>query len=146
MITGSLNLYDSALAGLLSGRCSSLANTSVTAVLLSPGYAPDFAAHSSFADIVQAELKGAAALRHLLTGTRINGAAFLSDSLLFGDPVTVGPVRYVAMVMGTPKGLGTESALLGFLDVAPEGAALEAQRARFEIIAPAEGWFRLSRT
>jgi len=145
MSAGALTLFDSTLNGLLRGTVPPLDVSPFTALLLAPGYVPDTAAHSVFADVEAFELKATDAVRLLLTGTMVTGAAFHSDDLMFGDPISIGPVRHMALVAGNPGGLVPSSMLIGVADLAPAGGALEAQRGRFAVTAPAAGWFSLAR-
>lgn len=143
--TGPLDLYDSTLDALAASSFPALSSAPLSAVLLAPNYVPDFALHSRFADIAAYEVPGGDSLRVLLTGTNVAGAAFFSDDLIFGDPVTVGPVRYLALTIGAPNGLSDDSLLIGVADLSPLGGALEAQCGRFSVAAPAGGWFKISR-
>jgi len=145
MLTGSLTLYDNALNGLVAGSFPSLQASPICAILLAPAYVPDAAVHARFADVSVHEAKSAGNLRLQLTGASVAAAAFHSNDLIFGDPVTLGPVRTLALVMGLAGGLTADSPLLGYIDLAPAGGALEAQRGRFAVAAPASGWFQLAR-
>lgn len=145
MVSAPLILNDTSLNSLLAGTLAPLGISPISAVLLSPAYVPDPVNHSSFAEIAAFELVSAETKRVQLTGVSITGAAFRSDDLIFGDPVTIGPARYLAFVMGAPKSLTPGSILLGVADLAPSGGALEAQRGRFSVKAPASGWFALNR-
>ena len=145
MPAGALTLFDSTLTGLLRGTVPPLDTSPLTALLLAPGYAPNIAVHSVFADVEAYELKAVDAVRLLLTGTSVSGASFQSDDLIFGDPVSIGPVRYMALLAGNPDALTPSSMLIGVADLTPTGDALEAQRGRFAVTAPTAGWFSLSR-
>jgi len=145
MLTGSLALYDSTLNGLLAGSFPALQSTPMTAVLLGPSYAPDAVSHNRFADVSQHETPSLAAVRLQLTGVSVATASFHTDDLVFGNPVTLGPVRYLVFVVGLPAGLNVDSPLLGYADLQPTGGALEAQRGRFSVAAPTGGWFQLTR-
>jgi hypothetical protein len=145
MPSGSLLVYDAALDALLKGTLPPFVSSPISAVLLSPSYVPNLAAHANFSDISASELSSSDTARLQLTGANVVAAAFRSDTLIFGDPVTLGPVRYMAFVLGLPKSLQPSSPLLGVADLSPTGGALEAQRGRFEVSVPPGGWFSLAR-
>jgi len=145
MLTGSLTLYDSALNALVAGSLPSLQSSPVSAVLLAPAYVPDTVAHARFADMSTHEVKSATEFRLQMTGVSVTVATFYSDDLVFGDPITLGPARYLALVLGFSAVLNADSPLLGYCDLVPGGGALEAQRGRFAVTAPAGGWFQLTR-
>ena len=145
MLAGALTLVDSMLNGLLRGTVPPLDTSPLTALLLAPGYVPNTAKHSVFTDIEAFELKANDAVRLLLTGTSVAGGAFRSDDLIFGDPISIGPVRYLAFLAGNPGALAPSSMLIGVADLSPTGGALEAQRGKFAVTAPSAGWFNLAR-
>jgi len=145
MPSGTLTLFDATLNALLRCALPSLETAPYTALLLAPGYVPNAATHSVFADVEAFELTSSEAVRVQLTGGLVTAAAFHSDDIIFGDPVTLGPVRYMALLAGVPAALTSSSILLGVADLLPGGGALEAQRGRFSVSAPAAGWFSLTR-
>lgn len=149
MPTGPMHVYDSALEALLASRSPSLATSPLTAVLLNPRHTVDLTSHRVFADIAGDEISDTDYKRRTLTGTRVQletgGPVFLSDSVSFGNPVTLGPVGYMALVFGRAAGLKSDSALLGISELSI-GGAVEAQRNVFRVSPPLDGWFQLSRS
>jgi len=145
MPVGALCLYDATLDALLRGSLPPLEASPITALLLAPSYMPAPEQDSCLADVSAHEVLSADARRLQLTGINISGAVFHSDDLVFGDPITLGPVRYIAFLLGIATGLKPDSLLLGVADLSPGGGALEAQRGHFSVTAPASGWFRLTR-
>lgn len=148
MPIGSLLLTDSMPYSLLSGEPWRLDETDLTALLLLPTYQPDSALHTSFGDIADHEVHGADYQRQRLHGARFfktaKGASFSTDSILFGDPICLPPVRYLAICAGLPTTLDMSARLVGTLDLAPDGVAVEAVRGRFAVNPPADGWFTLT--
>ena len=145
MLTGPLSLFDNALNRLVAGSFPALQSSPMSAVLLAPSYTPNITVDSRFADVSAYELLSAIGLRLQLTGVSVSGASFFSDDLVFGDPVTLGPVRYLVFVEGRPAAINPDSLLLAYADLAPSGGMLEAQRGRFSVAAPTPGWFQLTR-
>ena len=145
MPSGSFCLYDATLDALLRCELPALETSTITALLLAPTYNPDPVTHSSFSDIMDHEIRSGDAARLHLTGASVTAATFRSDNLIFGDPVTIGPDRYLAFLSSVASALVPDSILLGVADLSPGGGALEAQRGRFEITVPAAGWFNITR-
>ncbi|MFC3051649.1 hypothetical protein [Kordiimonas pumila] len=143
-----ITLYDSALKVLLAGTMPALESARLAALLLRPSHTPSTASHAEFADILADEITGGTYARSAVTGlsvSLVDGAVrFTTDSIIFGNPVTVGPVRYLVLVFGSPKALVADSLLFGIADLAPVGGALEAQNSGFTITPPASGWFTLT--
>lgn len=148
MPSGPLLLYDQALEGLLSGALPSLETAPLTACLLAPNHQLNLSGHSQFLDVVDDEVPGRDYERVAITGQYIDRSgtvpSFHTDSVNFGNPVTLGPVRYMVFVCGSKGNLNVSSPLLGVLELSV-GGVVEAQRSSFEISQPAEGWVRLSR-
>ena len=148
MAAGPLLVYNKALNGLLDGSMPPLTNSPLSAVLLSPSHGVDLAAHETLADITVDEITNADYAPVEVTGERVEvgvaGPCFHSDAINFGDPVTLGPARYLVLVRGVPGGLQADSPLLGIADLT-SGGAVEAQRSKFTVSPPAEGWFSLVR-
>ncbi|MBL4837965.1 MAG: hypothetical protein JKY34_10350 [Kordiimonadaceae bacterium] len=148
MAAGPLLVYNRALNGLFDGSLPSLTTTPLSAVLLSPSHGVDLAAHETLADITADEIENPDYAPAEVTGERVevdaSGPCFHSDTINFGDPVTLGPARYVVLVCGAPGGLEANSLLLGIAELT-SGGAVEAQRSKFTVSPPAEGWFRLAR-
>ena len=148
MPAGSMLMYDAALYGLLKCNLPNLETAPITAVLLSAAHIADLASHSVFADITQSEITGFDYARRLVTGGRIvaniGGPSFHSDTIQFGNPVTLGPAKYMAFIFGMPVGLKANSQLLGIASLAESGV-VEAQRSNFALSPPASGWFQQAR-
>jgi hypothetical protein len=149
MTTGPLILTDGMILRLVTREPAPLDVADLTAVLLSVHYTPDPAGHDTFGDIAAFEISAPDYARRRLFGGRFaageGGAAFHSDPLNFGDPVTFPPVRYLAFCFGTPMALPGASPLVGVMDLAPAGGAVEAVRSAFLIPPPPGGWFSLQR-
>jgi len=144
MPTGTLCLFDSTLDGLLRGTVPALDTSVLTGLLLAPSYVPNPAAHSVFADVSAHEFMPENPFRKQLTGTHVTAQSFHSDDIIFGDPVTLGPVRYLAFVIALSGVISPTTRLLGVADLSPAGGALEAQRGKFSVTAPPAGWFGLA--
>jgi len=143
MPSGPFCLYEPTLDTMLRGTSPSLDTSPISAVLLAPTYVPDIKAHSLFSHVQDHEFMASSQARLLVSGKQVLNAAFHSDDLIFGNPVTLGPVRYVAFVFGASKALKADSPLLGLIDLSPAGGAVEAQRGRFAVAVPEAGWFQL---
>ena len=148
MPSGPLLLYDTVLKGLLTCETPSLLETPITACLLKTSHVADLSAHTRFSDIEADELTARDYKRTVLTGRQVlqntGIPSFTSDTVVFGDPVTIGPVRYMAFVFGAPYGLKASSPLLGIAELST-GGAVEAQRSAFSVASPESGWFSLAR-
>lgn len=140
MPQASLMFFESAKTDLLRGRLA-FDGIPMTAVLVPPGYDPDLTDHSVFDDLGFG--KDAPAHAVLVTGQAVIQDSFKTDSLHFGDPITTGPVRYVAFVEATPQSLSADKRLIFLLDLTQGETIYEAQQGAFEIKAPAGGWFTL---
>ncbi|MCJ9428687.1 hypothetical protein [Kordiimonas marina] len=148
MTAGPFLLYDTTLAALMAGTLNPLADTDITAVLLSPAYVPDLAAHTTYADISAAEIIGSDYRQLRLTGGMVAplsgaAAAFTSDPLNWGNPVTLPPTRYMTLLLGLPSALTPASPLIGVQQLTT--GAVEAVRGAFTVSPPAGGWFHLAR-
>jgi len=148
MTTGPLILSEAMLLALLSGTPERLDQAALTALLLTPDYLPDPVSHGVYADIAAYEVAATDYQRQRLHGGRFaataTGASFTSDPILFGDPVCLPPVRYLAFCFGLPAALEDDAPLVGVMDLAPGGVAVEAVRGRFAVTPPAEGWLTLA--
>ncbi|WP_286828751.1 MULTISPECIES: hypothetical protein [Kordiimonas] len=149
MITGPLQLYDQSLVALLDGSRKLLDEAKLTALLLNATYVPDLSAHATLADVSGFEIAGGDYHRRSVTGGAIQAAtgvaAFTSDAISWGDPVTLPPAKYLAICYGALGTLAPESPLLGVMDLAGSAPSVEAVRSSFRVTPPASGWFTLSR-
>lgn len=149
MITGPLQLYDKSLVALLDGSRKLLDEAKLTALLLKTSYVPDLTVHSTLADISAFEVSGDDYQRRSVTGGAIQAspgaAAFTSDTISWGDPVTLPPAKYLAICYGALGTLALDSPLLGVMDLAQGAPSIEAVRSSFRVTPPATGWFTLSR-
>ncbi|WP_417459235.1 hypothetical protein [Kordiimonas sp.] len=147
MITGPLTLYDTALHRFAAGSLR-LPALRLTALLLNGTYVPDQAGHTVLADISPHEVTGGDYTRLQVTGVRVvaapGAAQFMTDALNWGEPVNLPPVRYMVLVEGVATALGAASSLIGVVDLAPGGGAVESQRACFSLTPPASGWFEIT--
>lgn len=144
---GPITLYDSALYGMLACTQPGLVSP-ITAILLSAAHVSNMVAHSQFSHIKADEILGYDYARKQVTGQGLSlvdsSVRFTSDTIQFGNPVTIGPVKYLALVFGNKDTLADSSLLLGIADLAPSGGAVESQNSGFAIMPPVEGWFSLS--
>jgi len=148
MTAGPFLLYDSMLTALVAGALAPLPEADITAVLLSPAYVPDLAAHTAYGDVSAFEISGGDYHGLRLTGGAVAplsgaAAAFTSDPISWGDPVSLPPTRYMALVFGLPSALKSSSPLIGVQQLAT--GAVEAVRGAFTVSPPAGGWFHLAR-
>lgn len=149
MPSGPLLLFDTTLHGLFT--CSVPAfDGPIAGVLLSAAYVPDMAEHSQYGDITAHELSNADYAPTALAGQALTFAAgqikFSSDTVQFGDPVKLGPAKYLALVFGHATALQASNLLLGVVDLATSSGAVEAQNSGFSISPPATGWFSLQQS
>lgn len=149
MITGPLNLYDKSLVALLDGSRKLLDEAKLTAMLLNATYVPDLSAHATLADVSAFEVAGWDYTRRSVTGGAIQAstgaAAFTSDAISWGDPVTLPPAKYLVMAYGALGTLAPDSPLLGVMDLNESAPSVEAVRSSFRVTPPTSGWFALSR-
>lgn len=147
--TGPLLLYDQALLPLLRKSYPSLEEAGLIAVLLEAAYVPDLSTHSRFADIRADEIAAADYRRQVVTGGQLTASGgvvcFTSDPISWGNPVTLPPLRYMAILYGGPGLLTDDSPLLALMDLGPAGGAVEAVRGDFTLTPPNTGWFSLTR-
>jgi|GEM_PF-3866433 len=147
--TGPLQLYDRSLVGLLDGSRKLLDEASLTALLLSSNYVPDLAVHRVLADVSAFEVSGGDYRRRSVTGGTIlastGAAAFSTDAISWGDPVTLPPVKYLAICYGALGTLAPDSQLLGVMNLAGDAPSVEAVRSSFSVSSPLGGWFSLTR-
>jgi len=141
MPAGPMLLYSAAVDALLRAQIP-LHATPITALLLAPGYVPDLALHTAYSDIAAYDL--APSRRVSVTGTSVSAGAFRSDTLMFGDPLSTGPVRHCALVQAPATLFRPDSPLIGVIDLAPDGPPLEARNGPFTVTMPAGGWFQLA--
>lgn len=149
MPSGPLLLFDATLHGLLT--CSVPAfDGPLAGVLLSASYVPDMAVHSQYGDVTAYELSNADYAPAALTGQSLafseGQIKFSSDTVQFGDPVKLGPAKYLALVFGHATALQASNLLLGVADLATSGGAVEAQNSGFSISPPATGWFSIQQS
>lgn len=148
MTVGNLVIYDNALTGIFNGTLPALPAASLSAHLLSAGYAPDTVLHSSFNDVAAFEVQGHGFEAKSLTGVHVvTGAGQVSvhsDPIIFGDPISVPPFRYLLIAYGLPGAAADNKALFGFADLSTGGGALETVRGSLHFSHGDGGWFGVS--
>lgn len=148
MPTGQFLLFDAAVRELLLCDSASLESADLTACLLTNGYVPDLAGHEEFGDVSAYEASGLDYRQARVKGSAIvdatGGAAFTSDAISFGNPVSIPFVKYLLLVRGLPGALRSSSRLVGVLDL-NTGGIVEALRDEFTITPSVGGWFQVTR-
>ncbi|WP_308908962.1 hypothetical protein [Pseudokordiimonas caeni] len=149
MSTGPFTLFDTTLAGLLSGAFGNLAVGPVSAVLLTDAYSPDLVADASLADVSIFEVSGGDYAPLSISSPAIvpvaGGAAFSSGDADWGDPVTMPEAKYLVLVKGNAGSLDPGDPLIGFVDLDESGDGVASVNGRFRISTPVGGWFDLTR-
>ena len=146
MTTGSMKLYGTAFAGIMT--VLRLDQARLAAVLLDGRYVPAMDSHSRYGDIKPFELGGGTYVPQPVNGVRVEevagGAAFHTDTIRWPAPANLMPARYLALVFGTAGALKQTDRLFGLVDLAPGGGAVEAQRGHLSVSPGEDGWFSLT--
>lgn len=136
-------LYQQGLLGLADGAVSWTGD--VAAVLLTEAYAPDLAAHSTYADLTnEVTDAGYAAQGVPARGVTLSGGdvEYGGGDVVFGEDVTI-EAAYMAFVAGDPAALGAGDRLIS-LHTLSNGGSVGSTNSEFRVNAPANGWLRLS--
>ncbi len=148
MAVSTLTIYDGALAGIMDGSLPGFSNASLSAHLLNASYAPDKTLHQTVEDVAAFEVVSSGYSAAALTGVRTvvqpGRVSLQTDPVLFGDPVSVPPFRYLLFAYGHPNAPAGEKALLGYSDLSAEGGALEVVRGSLVFTPDETGWITLS--
>lgn len=149
MQNASMTVFGPALTQILNGILPSIPVANFSAHLLSPTTQFDATVITSLADLTGFQIGDQAPYAISVSGCRIeadaNGApAFHTDTIVFGDPITTPPFRYVALAFGLLGVQASNKPLLGYLDLAPSSGAVEVVNGPLSIAPPSEGWFKIS--
>lgn len=149
MTTGEMTLFRSAAKGILCGTLPGLNNADLTAHVLKASASPDASTHQTLADLGMHEVLGGGVGPRAITGVQVLdgvGEEFLlkTDPIIFGDPVTTPPFRYLVLAYGLPAEASNAKALLAYSDLSTEGGAVEVVRGALEFNSDASGWIRLT--
>lgn len=140
-------LYAHVVQNILMGALSGPGNQELSAHLMMPGFVPDQLAQKTFSDVAVHELLGRDYKAKRILGAAVSFDSgvwsFTSDALIFGDPVTVSPFRFLVMAYGLPGASAASKTLLACSDLAPSGGALEAVAGSLVISPPSGGWFSI---
>ena len=141
-------LYEKTMQSVLSGLLPEPAACSLSAHLMVPAFIPNQTTQETFADIAAHEMSWRDYSARAVTGAAImvnNGVwSLTSDPIIFGDPVTVPPFRFMVMAYGAPAAPPATKQLLLCADLVSGGGALEATRGALKIEPPTAGWFAIS--
>lgn len=141
-------IYTKTLRSILLGAIASPGESTISAHLMAPSFVTDHINDQTFADVIEHELSAAGYVPRIVTGVQIQTSGttclFTSDPIVFGDPVTVPPFRYLVIAYGAPASAPHKKQLLTAHDLAPGGGALESTNAALKISPPALGWFNIS--
>ncbi len=148
MTPGEIMLFRSAAKGILCGTLPSLSNTDLTAHMLKASASPDISSHQTLADLGAHEVLSGGVGPKAVTGLQVlDGVGeeliLKTDPIIFGDPVTTPPFRYLVLAYGLPAQAPNTKALLAYADLSTEGGALEVVRGALEFNTDAGGWIRL---
>lgn len=124
----------------------------MSAHLLVPTFVPDTALSATVATVVDFELASSDYQPQSITGQSVFGAgdvwSFTSDPILFGDPVTLPPFRYLVLARGHVNAAASAKPLLACLDLGLDlgasGTAREVVKGAFVIRPDAAGWFSIT--
>lgn len=149
MTTGEMTLFRSAAKGILCGTLPSLIAADLTAHVLKASASPDVSSHQTLADLSAHEVLSGGVGPRAITGVQVldgTGEDLIvkTDPIIFGDPVTTPPFRYLVLAYGLPAQAPSAKALLAYSDLSTEGDALEVVRGALEFNTDANGWVRLT--
>lgn len=147
--TAKMTVFGPALAQVLSGLLPAISTADFSAHLLAPTAQFENGFLTSLAEVSGYLLGNQAPFIAPVQGTRIetglDGApSFHTDALVFGDPITTPPFRYIALAYGLPGAPLSEKAMICYLDLAPAIGAVEVVNGPLRVNPPADGWFKIS--
>lgn len=149
MDVGVMNIYTKAMESLLQGALGNLATDAVAAVLVGTGYTPNLATDTTWANVSVHELTDTDYAQQALTTVALTGVTdgykFTSDTISYGDPVTILDAKYLVFVMGAATSLASTDKLLAVMDLRTEGGTVGAFNDNFSIVTPTNGWFTVTR-
>lgn len=149
--TATMTVLGPALAQMLSGLLPAVSTANFSAHLLAPSTQFETGFLTSLSDVsdylVGHQIPFVAPIHGARVELDLEGApCFHTDALVFGDPVSTPPFRYIGFAYGLPDAPLSEKSLLGYLDLAPTTGAVEVVNGPLHVQPPAEGWFNISPT
>lgn len=145
-----MQCYHIFLKGLLDGTMPSLVSGDVSAHLFAVTYVPDLDVNMSLDDIKAHELSCVDYSPQSVRGCHVEarlapneGWFFSSDTLSFGDPITLPIFRYLVLASGLPRQNYEKKKLIAVADLAP-GGAREVVNGKFEFLPSTDGWLAIS--
>ncbi|WP_262694477.1 hypothetical protein [Kordiimonas aquimaris] len=141
-------VYQQAMRAVLLGALPGFGGAGLSAHLMTPAFVPDQIGQETFADIASHEITGFDYSPRPVNGIAViadNGSwSLATDAIIFGDPVTVPPFRFLVMAYGSVAAPASSKQLLICVDLNPSGNALEAINGVLKIETPPAGWLTIT--
>lgn len=140
-------VYQQAMRAVLSGALPGFGGVGLSAHLMKPAFVPDQIGQETFADIIAYEITGSDYSPRSVNGIAVTAESgswsLETDTIIFGDPVTVPPFRFLVMAYGPVAAPSSSKQLLLCTDLAPSGGALEASDGALKVEMPSTGWLTI---
>lgn len=150
MSSASMKLYEQSLVGLFLGALKGYGASDLSAHILGPSYVPDLSAHATLDQVAVHEVAAADYAPQAVSGvtvTPVAGTVIISaDPIVFGDPVTIPPFRYLLLAYGLPTVEAARKSLVGYADLSPNGGAREAVDGAVVMTFGSNGWISLTQS
>lgn len=148
MLIGEMITFEHTLREVLAGVMPGYINSGLSAHLMSHGDAPDVSVQQSLADIAGSEITGQDYGAVSLTGLSVDvgdgKVSIKSDAILFGDPITMPPFRYLLLASGLPGAAASSKKLVAYCDLATNGGVREVIRGSLVFSHGVDGWLSFS--
>ena len=149
MSSGPIQLFSTAVSGLLEGRLPGLLSGNLSAHLLGPAAEINVAGNETLADLQSYLISGEALSGRPLQGARLvtdadGNVSFNTDAIVFGSYLTTPPFRYLVFSFGLADAVPAAKPLLGYSDLSSNGGALEVVRDTLVFTPAVEGWFQIN--
>lgn len=150
MLVQPMLCYSGFLKALLEGSMPPLVSGDVSAHIFEVSYEPDLSGYAYMDGIKTHEIACSDYSPQQVTGRRVTpsvlpatGWIFASDTISFGDPITLPIFRYLVLASGLPRQDYATKRLVAFADLAPDGAR-EVINSKLEFLPGTDGWLAIS--
>lgn len=149
MLIGEMTAYEQTLKKVISGLLPGYINQGISAHLMALNFTPDVANDTALSDVSTAEITGPDYSPKPLTGLSVIAASgavsIASDSILFGDPISLPSFRYLLFATGLPGASESSKQLVAYCDLAPSGGGVrEVVRGSLVFNQGTSGWLSFS--
>lgn len=150
MLIVEMVVFRQTLKNVISAAMPGYINDGLSAHLMSPSFVPDAGNQQSWADVLGFEVFGKDYRAEPLTGLRVvaegSKVSIQSDAILFGDPITIAPFRYLLFATGLPGAAAGSKKLVAYGDLAAGGGAREVVRGSLVFSHGTHGWLSFSQS